>query len=234
LSKTLTSAQVRLSGRRSREAMQLPHACAPALKTARGRGRKPPSGPKPTAAARRHTSLHYRSRKLSPSRCAPSSHLCQTFTVSHSVAPSALPSCCYPYATVVSPCGPPYLTLFFFPSTQVLPRRCLKPSRATPLRSRGHQSCVAAVPLQTIAESVAEAIHVDGSLRPFPSPTSTSPRTASTPATSPTSRPHSSAASPARRRRAPPPLLRHRGQGLSVSHSSSRCLNRVPHEAVLP
>jgi hypothetical protein len=61
----------------------------------------------PLAATRCHASPHCRSRKPSPSRCAPSPHLCHTFTVSHFVAPSAPPSCCYPRATIVSLCGPP-------------------------------------------------------------------------------------------------------------------------------
>jgi hypothetical protein len=50
----------------------------------------------PPAAAWRHASLHCRSRKPSPSRCAPSSRHCYTFSVSRSVAPSAPSSCCYP------------------------------------------------------------------------------------------------------------------------------------------
>jgi hypothetical protein len=152
-----------------------------------------------------------------------------------------------------SPCSSP-------PSTQVLSCRRFKPSRAANLRWRGHRSCATAILLQvssappplwslrhrppaltpftlcvqTVTESVAEAIHVDGSLRAFPGPTGTSQRIVCTPATSPTGRPPSFADSPAGHRRAPPSLLHCSGQGLPMSHPSPRRLNRVPHKAVLP
>jgi hypothetical protein len=54
------------------------------------------------------------------------------------------------------------------------------------------------------------------------------------PATSLPDWPPSSTVSLVRHRWTPPPLLRRYGQGLPVSHSSPRCLNRVPHDAVLP
>jgi hypothetical protein len=92
----------------------------------------------PPAAVWHHTSPHCRSQKPSLSQCAPSSRHCHTFSVSRSIAPSAPPSCCYPSRRH-------RLIAFFSPSTQVLPRRRLKPSRAATPRSRGHQSCATAI-----------------------------------------------------------------------------------------
>jgi hypothetical protein len=48
------------------------------------------------AATWHHASPHCQSQKPTPSRCAPSSRHCHTFSVSHSIALSAPPSCCYP------------------------------------------------------------------------------------------------------------------------------------------
>jgi hypothetical protein len=67
------------------------------------------------ATARCHVSPHCQSRKSSPSRCAPSSRRCHTFSLSRSITPSAPPSCYYPScchhlsmrASIISPCGPP-------------------------------------------------------------------------------------------------------------------------------
>jgi hypothetical protein len=88
------------------------------------------------------------------------------------------------------------------------------------LRRRSPALTLFSLRVQTVSESVAEAINVDGSLRPFLGPTGASPRTVCTPATSPTGQPPSSTTSLAECRRPPPPLLCHREQGLPVSHRS--------------